>query len=115
MGSTSDDALYLNGDPGILQGGAISSRRGKGRTEKHLDVNPRAGQILIFEQNGLLHSGEDVVHGTKITIRSEFMYMDGTLVDQERPLTSLAVEDGETLNRQSGGKHLNRPPPPPAL
>ncbi|KAG8998901.1 hypothetical protein FRB94_006611 [Tulasnella sp. JGI-2019a] len=78
--------LYLNGDAENLKGGAtrfFTSRRGKDRVEKHLDVNPRAGRVLIFEQDGLLHSGEDVVDGTKITIRSEFMYKDSTLKDQK--------------------------------
>ncbi|KAG8998902.1 hypothetical protein FRB94_006612 [Tulasnella sp. JGI-2019a] len=91
--------LYLNGDAESLQGGAtrfFSSWKGRNNPEKHLDVNPRAGRVLIFEQDGLLHAGEDVVHGTKITIRSEFMYRFTTLDvpdDQEQPLTPLAAEE----------------------
>ncbi|KAG8852802.1 hypothetical protein FRB96_008490 [Tulasnella sp. 330] len=77
--------LYLNGDAGSLEGGAtrfFSSRAKKG-SEKHIDVNPRMGRVLIFEQDGLLHSGEEVIKGTKIAVRTEFMYKESTSSEVE--------------------------------
>lgn len=71
--------LYLNGDKDDLKGGAtrffrqIRSRSGD---REFIDVEPRLGRVLIFEQSHLLHSGEEVESGEKITIRTEFMYKD---------------------------------------
>ncbi|PPR05374.1 hypothetical protein CVT24_007988 [Panaeolus cyanescens] len=43
--------------------------------KKHyLDVLPKRGRVLIFQQRMLIHSGEEVTHGTKYTIRSDFMF-----------------------------------------
>ncbi|KAL5634114.1 hypothetical protein ACGC1H_006071 [Rhizoctonia solani] len=39
-----------------------------------VDVDPRVGRVLVFEQRGLVHSGERVVGGTKVTVRTEFMF-----------------------------------------
>ncbi|KAK5663042.1 hypothetical protein OQA88_6458 [Cercophora sp. LCS_1] len=70
--------LYLNdsqaevGDAAELVGGATPflSRDEKRR----IDVNPRAGRVLIFQQRGLLHSGDDVKKGVKYTMRTDIMY-----------------------------------------
>ncbi|KAF9046348.1 hypothetical protein BJ165DRAFT_1470754 [Panaeolus papilionaceus] len=43
--------------------------------KKHyLDVLPRMGRVLIFQQRMLIHSGEEVVQGMKYTMRSDFMF-----------------------------------------
>ncbi|KAK0710717.1 hypothetical protein B0H67DRAFT_583275 [Lasiosphaeris hirsuta] len=41
---------------------------------RKLDVNPKAGRVLIFQHEGLYHSGDDVVKGTKYTMRTDIMY-----------------------------------------
>jgi hypothetical protein len=79
--------LYLNGSPQELKGGATrfwrmgdlkqpDKRKAKpgNPLRTFVDVEPRVGRALIFEQLGLWHSGEDVHEGTKLTIRAELMY-----------------------------------------
>lgn len=79
--------LYLNGDPEELKGGATrfwrmgdlkqpDRRQAKDGNplRSFVDVEPRMGRALIFEQLGLWHSGEDVEQGLKYTIRAELMY-----------------------------------------
>lgn len=39
-----------------------------------IDVDPIPGRILIFEQEGIPHSGEAVTKGVKYCMRSDFMY-----------------------------------------
>jgi hypothetical protein len=39
-----------------------------------LDVPPRTGRVFIFEQRSILHTGEPVTKGIKVTVRTEFMY-----------------------------------------
>ncbi|EKJ72381.1 hypothetical protein NXS19_004163 [Fusarium pseudograminearum] len=69
--------LYLNdsaeNDPASeLQGGATSflDRRG----EKRVDVNPKAGSVLIFQHKGLFHEGALVNRGIKYTMRTDILY-----------------------------------------
>lgn len=42
--------------------------------EKTIDVMPRTGRVLLFQHRDLLHSGAEIVHGTKWTIRTDLMY-----------------------------------------
>ncbi|KAH8806603.1 hypothetical protein DL96DRAFT_1474463 [Flagelloscypha sp. PMI_526] len=43
--------------------------------KKHyLDVEPKLGRVLIFQQRLLWHTGEAVKRGVKYTMRSDFMY-----------------------------------------
>jgi hypothetical protein len=42
--------------------------------DKKMDIDPKAGRVLIFQQRRLLHSGDDVVAGIKYTMRSDLMY-----------------------------------------
>ena len=42
--------------------------------EKRMDIDPKVGRVLIFQQRRLLHSGDDVVAGIKYTMRSDLMY-----------------------------------------
>ncbi|KAF2962732.1 hypothetical protein GQX73_g10839 [Xylaria multiplex] len=70
--------LYLNDSqqvagPGVdLVGGATSflSRD----NSRRLDVDPKAGRVLIFQHARLRHCGDDVKAGTKYTVRTDIMY-----------------------------------------
>ena len=66
--------LYLRGSQD-LKGGATrffgEDRPGHINT---YDVDPSPGACLIFQHHDLVHSGDDVVHGTKYTIRTDIMY-----------------------------------------
>lgn len=70
--------LYLNDSqqeagPGVdLVGGATSflSRD----DSRRLDVDPKAGRVLIFQHARLRHCGDDVKAGTKYTVRTDIMY-----------------------------------------
>ncbi|KAF5237165.1 hypothetical protein FAUST_6193 [Fusarium austroamericanum] len=69
--------LYLNdsaeNDPASeLQGGATSFLDRKG--EKRVDVNPKAGSVLIFQHKGLFHEGALVNKGVKYTMRTDILY-----------------------------------------
>lgn len=57
---------------GAVIGGATSflSRDLKRR----IDVEPKIGRVLIFQQKGLLHCGDEVTAGTKFTMRTDLMY-----------------------------------------
>ncbi|CAE7056271.1 unnamed protein product [Rhizoctonia solani] len=70
--------LYLNDMP-PEQGGSTrfwGSPNSNGRDiSPYVDVQPKLGRALIFEQSGLWHSGQDVLEGgEKYTIRAELMY-----------------------------------------
>ncbi|GAP83015.1 putative oxidoreductase domain-containing protein [Rosellinia necatrix] len=70
--------LYLNdsqqvvGPDADLLGGATSFLS-RDDTRK-LDVDPKAGRVLIFQHARLRHSGDDVKAGTKYTVRTDIMY-----------------------------------------
>ncbi|EUC61045.1 2OG-Fe(II) oxygenase family protein [Rhizoctonia solani AG-3 Rhs1AP] len=70
--------LYLNDIP-PEQGGSTrfwgSPDSNGGNPLCYVDVQPKLGRALIFEQSGLWHSGQDVLEGgEKYTIRAELMY-----------------------------------------
>ncbi|KAI1457814.1 hypothetical protein F4805DRAFT_474905 [Annulohypoxylon moriforme] len=69
--------LYLNGggDQDMVEGGATrfavdfeDPEAGK------LDVNPKAGSLVIFQQRDMYHEGATVTKGTKYTMRADVMY-----------------------------------------
>lgn len=70
--------LYLNdsqaeaGKAADLVGGATSFLS-MDETKK-LPVDPKAGRVLIFQHKGLYHCGDDVLAGTKFTMRTDIMY-----------------------------------------
>ncbi|TGJ81492.1 hypothetical protein E0Z10_g7278 [Xylaria hypoxylon] len=74
--------LYLNdsrqvvGPSADLVGGATSflSRD----NSRKLDVDPKAGRVLIFQHSRLRHCGDDVKAGTKYTVRTDIMYRINT-------------------------------------
>jgi len=61
--------IYLE-DAG-LEGGATRITGNRGR---FLDVFPKKGRVLIFQQRDVWHSGEDVTKGLKYTLRTDFMF-----------------------------------------
>ncbi|KAI0379656.1 hypothetical protein F5Y04DRAFT_290246 [Hypomontagnella monticulosa] len=70
--------LYLNGGEGDeeeVEGGATrfavdfeDPQAGK------LDVNPKAGSLVVFQQRDMYHEGAEVTKGIKYTMRADVMY-----------------------------------------
>ncbi|KAM3425686.1 hypothetical protein BST61_g7623 [Cercospora zeina] len=58
----------------VLVGGATTFHRPNMDRNKDIDVLPKTGRILIFQHRNLLHSGDDVLRGTKYTMRTDLMY-----------------------------------------
>lgn len=80
--------LYLSDDKNSEEGGKAQGSLAGGATrfwapdKKHfLDVEPRVGRVLIFQQRMLVHSGEPVTGGLKYTMRSDFLYEEVTESD----------------------------------
>lgn len=70
--------LYLNDSqqvvgPGVDLVGGATSFLSRDNSRK-LDVDPKAGRVLIFQHAGLRHCGDDVKAGTKYTVRTDIMY-----------------------------------------
>ena len=69
--------LYLKDSEGKdgeepLEGGATTFY--SPNMKRHMDVVPKAGRVLLFQHRDLIHSGDDVVSGTKLTLRTDIMY-----------------------------------------
>lgn len=71
--------LYLNGSDD--HGGEEEEGPEGGATRfwtkdkrEYIDVEPKVGRVLLFQQRGMLHSGEEVTAGLKYTIRTDAMY-----------------------------------------
>ena len=64
-----------DGEEEMLRGGATTFHSRDER--RRLDVDPKAGRVLIFQQRRLYHSGDDVTAGVKYTMRSDLMYEVG--------------------------------------
>ncbi|KAI0882072.1 uncharacterized protein GGS22DRAFT_181427 [Annulohypoxylon maeteangense] len=70
--------LYLNGgadDDNVVEGGATrfgvdfeDPQAGK------LDIDPKGGSLVLFQQRDMYHEGATVMKGTKYTMRSDVMY-----------------------------------------
>jgi hypothetical protein len=41
---------------------------------RRIDVVPKCGRVLMFQHRDLLHSGDDVTSGTKLTMRTDLMF-----------------------------------------
>ncbi|KAL9045099.1 MAG: hypothetical protein Q9214_001819 [Letrouitia sp. 1 TL-2023] len=67
--------LYLNesDEDSLLEGGATTFHA-MDWSGRHVDVIPKTGRILLFQQRGLLHAGADVKRGVKYTMRTDIMY-----------------------------------------
>jgi len=42
--------------------------------DERVDIEPKAGRVLLFQHRNLVHSGDDVVAGVKYTMRTDIMY-----------------------------------------
>lgn len=60
--------------PGDLLFGGATTFHSNTDPNKRMDIDPKAGRVLIFQQRSLLHSGDDVVAVIKYTMRSDLMY-----------------------------------------
>ncbi|KAI0544630.1 hypothetical protein F4679DRAFT_589277 [Xylaria curta] len=70
--------LYLNDSqqevgPSVDLIGGATSFLSRDETRK-LDVDPKAGRVLLFQHSRLKHSGDGVVAGEKFTVRTDIMY-----------------------------------------
>lgn len=70
--------LYLSQDE-YLDGGATTFHPAKNqwtdtKNEKRLNVDSKAGRVLIFQHRKLLHSGDTVLAGIKHTMRTDIMF-----------------------------------------
>jgi hypothetical protein len=66
-----NDSKAEAGEDAELAGGATSFFSDE---KTKLDVNPKAGRVLIFQHHRLLHSGDDVLAGIKYSMRTDIMY-----------------------------------------
>jgi len=55
--------IYLGDEE--VEGGATRISTGYRDKEAFVDIEPKKGRVLIFQQRGLFHSGEDVIKGVK--------------------------------------------------
>ena len=70
--------LYLNdsrqevGGTAELVGGATSFLSSD--EKRRIDIDPKAGRVLIFQHMRLYHSGDNVKEGIKYTVRTDLLY-----------------------------------------
>lgn len=57
---------------GLCEGGATTFHSDD--MSRRLDVDPKAGRVLIFQHKTLLHSGDDVLDGVKYTMRTDLQF-----------------------------------------
>lgn len=69
--------LYLNDSKAEVEGADLvggATTFFSNDEKRRIDVNPKAGRVLIFQHRRLLHSGDDVLAGIKYTMRTDIMY-----------------------------------------
>ncbi|KAG7289697.1 hypothetical protein NEMBOFW57_006073 [Staphylotrichum longicolle] len=69
--------LYLNDSKAEVEGAELvggATTFYSGDEKRRIDVDPKAGRVLIFQHRRLLHSGDDVLAGTKYTMRTDILY-----------------------------------------
>lgn len=68
--------LYLNekDEENNLVGGATTFH--SYNMEKEFNVYPKIGRVLLFQHENLLHSGQAVDQGIKMTLRTDLMYTE---------------------------------------
>ena len=66
--------LYLNedGPDNRLVGGATAFH--SWNLQREYKVAPKFGRVLIFQHRDLCHSGEEVLQGMKLTMRTDLMF-----------------------------------------
>jgi hypothetical protein len=60
---SAQDNKKMEGEEPMLVGGATTFWSGD--MKRKLDVEPKAGRVLIFQHRRLLHSGDEVKEGVK--------------------------------------------------
>jgi len=65
--------IYL-GDDGVQGGATRIWGCSPKQVNQYLDIEPKKGRVLIFQQRGIYHSGEEVKKGIKYALRSDFMF-----------------------------------------
>ncbi|KAI1153680.1 hypothetical protein F4825DRAFT_241930 [Nemania diffusa] len=53
---------------------AMERETGDEKEAPYLDIKPKIGRALIFQQRMLWHSGQEVKHGEKFTVRLDLMF-----------------------------------------
>ncbi|KAF9448733.1 hypothetical protein P691DRAFT_729118 [Macrolepiota fuliginosa MF-IS2] len=71
--------IYLGDE--YVQGGA--TRFWSNNHKRYLDIDPKPGRVLIFQQRELTHSGEDVVQGRKYALRSDLLFVREPLGEED--------------------------------
>ncbi|KAL2135387.1 hypothetical protein VTI74DRAFT_8799 [Chaetomium olivicolor] len=69
--------LYLNDSKAEVEGAELvggATSFFSNDEKRKLDVDPKAGRVLIFQHRRLVHSGDDVRAGTKYSMRTDIMY-----------------------------------------
>lgn len=69
---TGEDQAEEEHDNLELVGGA--TRFFSWRDDNYFDFAPSMGSCIVFQHRNLIHSGEDVIQGTKYTMRTDVMY-----------------------------------------
>jgi hypothetical protein len=69
--------LYLNDSKAEVEGAELvggATTFYSSDEKRRIDVDPKAGRVLIFQHRRLYHSGDDVLAGIKYTMRTDIMY-----------------------------------------
>jgi len=67
--------------PDLLRGGATTFH--STNMQHRIDIDPKAGRVLIFQHRRLLHSGDEVTAGIKYTMRSDVMFQWEAVNDED--------------------------------
>lgn len=70
--ATAEDPTQDTAERELKKGGA--TRFWSPGKDQYLDIEPKRGRVLVFQQRMLLHSGEPVEEGVKMTLRSDLMF-----------------------------------------
>lgn len=60
---------------------------------ERIDVVPKCGRVLMFQHRNILHSGDDVLGGTKLTMRTDLMYTIDREAEEARERPAFMVQD----------------------
>ncbi|KAK4191480.1 prolyl 3-hydroxylase 2 [Podospora australis] len=67
-----DSQAEVGKDKADLVGGATTMFSSD--EKRRFDVHPRAGRVLIFQHQNILHSGDEVKAGVKFSVRTDILY-----------------------------------------
>lgn len=100
--------LYLNeaDEENPLVGGATTFHDSIRQSEREHHVHPKCGRVLIFQHRDLLHSGQEVEKGIKLTLRTDLFFRkrDEVLPQEDRiKVEKKAKPKYQYLSRRQGG------------